>query len=894
MKAQGGPQKLRFTIVSFSGEDNDYPVRELLFHSPQTRGWQTPRFCKYPQEVVLKLETPCKIQQIQILSHEYKIATKVEVYVALPQPGEDMSKTPFTRLGYLSFDSNERSNHQARELKSVHVSTQALFIRLVVHRCHVNKANIYNQVGVIALNLIGEPLRSQIELPPGGYLQLHPPVTQEQPYYNAAAADVADLNLDIHVDTATAVKIRELARAKDLAVANEDYDEAKRLKASIDRLKVVGQKIAQLEARKRAAVEKEDYDTAKLIKADIDKLRVAGGDAAISSDAYMPRPSQHPEDVMNRVLKARAPSSSGGRAHDTSLPLDDVPVRGMQQQGDPTTAGYGDDEGEAGNGRMADGLQAEASYGQQGGPLAARSSVGGNRHLAYDDRPAQGRGRYTPSEDADTTTQEAAPAPAASTLYECDLPPPAGWPSDLPHPEPLAGATAKEAESLEQLVDEYTARAAYSKNWQLREAALNYLMSQLQEPDSGLLDKPASLRVLVQCVKKGLKDKVANVVLSSLAALQILVDIYAASPGPSASKDIHGCCESCLPLLLDKLSEVNAKIQTGARETLMFLAGRPEAGLRTSAHLLIKPVKSQSAWRPVLGVLTVLQDLVPLFGISKTGEGFDLPELMDYVGKAYNSPNADVRSAAVRVTRETFDLVGPVIKKFLPKDINPKIKELVDGVLGGEPAPAAPAPPPLAPARAVPARAAPDPTPAPAAAKAAPPAAAKPKAAAAGKAATPPAAAPQPPPPQPQPVAAPAAPDDPRPFEEELKQRERSLGPDHPDVAEVCSNLAIVYNQKGQTDKALPLYERSLMIYEKHFGPDHPEVAHTLTDLAVLHLEQGREAVGRPLLERALAIQETALGPDHPDVIAIKDVLNSELALIGPWAAGSLLPDQVP
>ncbi len=53
-----------------------------------------------------------------------------------------------------------------------------------------------------------------------------------------AAADVADLNLDIHVDTVTAAKIRELARAKDLAVANEDYDEAKRLKASIDRLKV--------------------------------------------------------------------------------------------------------------------------------------------------------------------------------------------------------------------------------------------------------------------------------------------------------------------------------------------------------------------------------------------------------------------------------------------------------------------------------------------------------------------------------------------------------------------------------------------------------------------------------------------------------------------------------
>lgn len=31
------------------------------------------RFCKYPQEIVLRLEQPSKIQQIQILSHEYKV-----------------------------------------------------------------------------------------------------------------------------------------------------------------------------------------------------------------------------------------------------------------------------------------------------------------------------------------------------------------------------------------------------------------------------------------------------------------------------------------------------------------------------------------------------------------------------------------------------------------------------------------------------------------------------------------------------------------------------------------------------------------------------------------------------------------------------------------------------
>ena len=57
-------------------------------------------------------------------------------------------------------------------------------------------------------------------------------------------------------------------------------------------------------------------------------------------------------------------------------------------------------------------------------------------------------------------------------------------------------------------------------------------------------------------------------------------------------------------------------------------------------------------------------------------------------------------------------------------------------------------------------------------------------------------------------------------------------------IAEGCSNLAIMYNQQGEHARAQPLYERALAIWEAAYGPNHPDVAHTLTDLAVLHLEQ--------------------------------------------------------
>ena len=67
-------------------QDPDYPARELHFHTPQTRGWQCARFSKFPQELVLRLAHPARVHQIQLLSHEYKIATKIELFTGLYVP----------------------------------------------------------------------------------------------------------------------------------------------------------------------------------------------------------------------------------------------------------------------------------------------------------------------------------------------------------------------------------------------------------------------------------------------------------------------------------------------------------------------------------------------------------------------------------------------------------------------------------------------------------------------------------------------------------------------------------------------------------------------------------------------------------------------------------------
>ena len=55
----------------------------------------------------------------------------------------------------------------------------------------------------------------------------------------------------------------------------EDFDEAKRIKDTIDRLKQVSGQIANLEISKQKAIDNEDYDAAKIIKSEIEKLKSA-------------------------------------------------------------------------------------------------------------------------------------------------------------------------------------------------------------------------------------------------------------------------------------------------------------------------------------------------------------------------------------------------------------------------------------------------------------------------------------------------------------------------------------------------------------------------------------------------------------------------------------------
>ncbi len=67
------PKKLSFQVIYSSSADEQYQATELNQHGPFVNGWQSGRFCSYPQELVLQFENYIRLKRVQLLSHQFLI-----------------------------------------------------------------------------------------------------------------------------------------------------------------------------------------------------------------------------------------------------------------------------------------------------------------------------------------------------------------------------------------------------------------------------------------------------------------------------------------------------------------------------------------------------------------------------------------------------------------------------------------------------------------------------------------------------------------------------------------------------------------------------------------------------------------------------------------------------
>ena len=224
--------RLTQKVIYSSSEDVNHPSVSLGYTSAVSaqcdKFWLSAEGHKYPQSLILSLEGLSKLSQIQILSHESCIASRIDILTHEKSGLEYNSSVDdlkFRKLGHVNLDQNDQTSWKARELKSVFVNISCCMVKLILHEPVPNKLNHGNQVGIVSVSMIGEraqdsPIRS------GKLTDVEPSMGFES----------ASLKPDIKNERILS-QIESLEAEKREAVLVEDYDTAKSIKLKIDGLK---------------------------------------------------------------------------------------------------------------------------------------------------------------------------------------------------------------------------------------------------------------------------------------------------------------------------------------------------------------------------------------------------------------------------------------------------------------------------------------------------------------------------------------------------------------------------------------------------------------------------------------------------------------------------------
>jgi tetratricopeptide (TPR) repeat protein len=97
-----------------------------------------------------------------------------------------------------------------------------------------------------------------------------------------------------------------------------------------------------------------------------------------------------------------------------------------------------------------------------------------------------------------------------------------------------------------------------------------------------------------------------------------------------------------------------------------------------------------------------------------------------------------------------------------------------------------------------------------------------------------------------------------------IEIREKAYDSDHPALANIYSNLGMVERGLRNLPEARRLLLRAIEIQEKAYEPDHPNLARSYSNLASVEQDLGNLPEARRLLFRAIEIEEKAYEPDHP------------------------------
>ncbi|KAJ3247646.1 hypothetical protein HDU77_008519 [Chytriomyces hyalinus] len=728
-------RNLRFTIDTFSSADEGYPASELVSTntSHPLKGWQSERFCTYPQTIILRFSVgECHVRKIQVLSHHFKIASKLEFFIgnhpkrspasagstaythsesseSMDEPANQAlveGEIRFARLGFVSLGENAGSNFKAREFKSVHVDAMGTYLKVVLHKNHINSLNLYNQVGLASLQLLGE--YNELAAMQNGILN-----DQADIRLDPLLPDIVpDFSMGTYQDQRLVQLVAAASKAKQEAVKAENFVLAQQLKILVCLCKKAADEVAKLLLLKVKSIEMEDYEMAEDAKEDIEQIRtaldlkitdlglkkLADGRITLAdetADTDLPRQKvttaetaiDVPKSTLDRIIEEEKRAEAARLEAEVNRLAELARIQNLHVESKPVTP-IPPPKLDANSKSNSKTILKTASE-ERLPPIQPMPDP-----PAIAPPPITRSGSIPLFPKLGTYQTESSATLASQDTHE-----------PLGDPEPLTKEQREKNALLIQVHGEFLARCLLSREFRLREQALEDVHQRLEmwrkknkavkkskkqltavvpvidavspgveDPMASLTEEAAVERIRIDwntwmdapeverdvfiggvycAVERGLDDTREKALLMTLALWRLLNKTCATRDIPKPM--VFHYLNDLIPVLLIKSGHMNPRIKQGCLDLVVALAKSYTVSPHSIIKFILKPVKLNASPRYLVSRLNALHEVILKIGVDDlrqkldAGSGLTVKAIMAFIEPLMHNKSADVREAAVAV-----------------------------------------------------------------------------------------------------------------------------------------------------------------------------------------------------------------------------------------------------
>ncbi|CAG8510758.1 2920_t:CDS:10 [Dentiscutata heterogama] len=639
---------------------------------------------------------------------------------------------PSNQPSYCALDSNERAKYKARELKSVKLDAEGEYIRLVARSCHDNQLNQYNQVGIVAITVMGAPVDyllagesqkipiehvdeglSRVASPdicilpvvqddsligsnPNDHQNDHQNFTSLYSILPNSSSDMPPVsptssNNFLLNAKATAGLLSAFERAKQNAVKVEDFRLAKVLKYAIELIKKSADDVIRLDLLKKRAIGEEDFDNADKYKREIEAIKTyicnyleeEGLDLDDSGEVIVLDANPELADIIGLADDV---SENGRKPYNEYVPyipgvpgVPGVPSGGVYQEKHHVPVGYIDVPRQKSRSSSNSSITRMSNSSVVHPPPTLHipiNQIDSSSSFSID-RPHHPEPvtPTTPTIDQvqwEPSSVDDRPLPALSKDNHDPIPTsPLNDPNEN-QPEELSDLARSAFDYSIQNFGEFDVACLLSKKFPLRESALANITKRID------IDLDATFQI----IQEALDDNPEKLTLQALNLWEVLTKfcVHHQVPTSSTWKSV----EKRFSQLFGKISDSNSRIKQSAINLFILLAKTYNGPIHSMTSLVLKPAKfnNQPAKHSKAKVELVTR-LVEEFGIaldppkgkSDKDLGLNLESVMQ-VSKSYlNNNNGEVRDSAVKLVVEVVKRVGREKVEPFISDIKPILLE---------------------------------------------------------------------------------------------------------------------------------------------------------------------------------------------------------------------------